>query len=68
MHHTDVMHVADGRHQSAHDATGLGLAEELLPSDPLQQLTASQELQDKICVQLNKQKITTLESSSHLVL
>lgn len=50
VHHTNIMHVADGRHQSAHDAAGLCLAEVLLPSDPFQQLSTLQELQNKICV------------------
>lgn len=50
VHHANIMHVADGRHQSAHDTAGLRLAEVLLPSDPLQQLSTSQELQNEICV------------------
>lgn len=54
VHHSDVVHVADGRHQLPHDAAGLRLTEMLLPADPLEQLTSAQQLQHQVRVQLQQ--------------
>lgn len=44
MHHTYVVHVAHSGHQPPHDAACFGLTEVLLPPDPLQELSATQQL------------------------
>lgn len=54
MHDSDVVHVADGRHQLPHDAAGLRFAEVLLPADPLEQLASTQQLQHQVRVQLQQ--------------
>lgn len=48
------MHVTDGRHQLSHDAAGLRFAEMLLPANPLQQFSSTQQLQNQICVKLRR--------------
>lgn len=51
---SDIMHVTDGRHQLSHDAAGLRFAEMLLPANPLQQFSSTQQLQNQICVKLRQ--------------
>lgn len=52
VHHPNVVHVTDGRHQLAHDAAGFCLAEMLLSADPLQQFPSTEQLQDQVRVEL----------------
>lgn len=44
MHHTYIVHVAHSGHQPPHDAACLCLTEVLLPPDPLQELSTTQQL------------------------
>lgn len=54
MHNSNIMHVADRRHQLPHDAAGLRFTEVLLPADPFKQLTSAQQLQHQVRVQLQQ--------------
>lgn len=53
MHHAYIVHVAHSGHQPPHDAACLGLTEVLLPPDALQELSAMQQLQNQIRMQLH---------------
>lgn len=52
MHHSHLVHEADGRHQALQQLAGLGLAKQLLPLNPLQQLAALEELHHQVGVVL----------------
>lgn len=61
-----IVHVTDGRHQLSHDAAGLRFAEMLLPANPLEQLSSTQQLQNQVSVKL-RQTHTRAEHVSSFV-